>query len=150
MAKPTQDQLSALYALWQMAQRDHGGARVAGRFLLGLYNGGRFPFDLTDLRLLDEVRFHQCLEVLRMDHAPWAEVHVLLGQVCSPDGAPLGYEFEDLAHQLLMKGRCSRAALKDLKARRDRRWRKHEEEMDEKALMEAYSQPGKPVTEGGA
>ena len=31
----------------------HSGAKVAASLLLGFYNGTRFPFDLTDLRLLD-------------------------------------------------------------------------------------------------
>lgn len=119
MAVPTRDQLAALVALWEMAQHDHGGARVAGRFLLGLYNGGRFPFDLTDLRLLDEVRFHQCLEVLRMDFTPWAEVHVLLGRYYGAEA--LGYEFEALAYRLGLKKRCTAAALKAMKHYHDAR-----------------------------
>ncbi len=115
MAAPTRNQLAALVALWEMAQRDHGGARVAGKFLLGLYNGGRFPFDLTDLRLLDEVRFHQCLEVLRMDFTPWMEVHALLGTFCGLQDP--GYQFEALAHRLGLKGRCTKVQLRELEGR---------------------------------
>jgi len=49
---------------------------VVGRFLLGLYNGDRFPFDLTDLRRLDDPIFEDCMHVLRMDaRACEREVH---------------------------------------------------------------------------
>ncbi|MBL8387032.1 MAG: hypothetical protein JNK17_02225 [Hydrogenophaga sp.] len=126
MAKPTRDQLAALIALWEMAQADHGGAKVAGKFLLGLYNGHRFPFDLTDLRVLDAARFHQCLEVLRMDYCPYEEVHVTLGRYCAPDGKPLGFEFEHLAYRLRMKKAMSAGAMK--LALRDRAARQNREE----------------------
>jgi hypothetical protein len=119
MAQPTRDQLSALVALWEMAQHDHGGAKVVGRFLLGLYNGGRFPFDLTDFRCLDEARFHMCLEVLRMDFTPLAEVHVLLGRFYGREG--LGYEFEALAYRLRLKRRCTAEQLKGMKSYLDAR-----------------------------
>ena len=118
MALPTREQLSALADLWEMAKRDHGGAKVVGRFLLGLYNGRRFPFDLTDLRCLDQARFEQCIEVLRMDYTPRAEVHVLLGIYLAPDGSPLGFEFESLAYRLGVKGRCTKGALAELERSR--------------------------------
>jgi hypothetical protein len=46
----------ALIRLWNVTQRhDAGtsGARRAALVLLGLYNGPRFPFDLTELRAMD-------------------------------------------------------------------------------------------------
>lgn len=49
--------------------------RAIGRFLLGLYNGEDFPFDLTDLRGLDLALFEDCLAVLVMDYSPEVEVH---------------------------------------------------------------------------
>jgi hypothetical protein len=45
-------------------------------FLGGLYNGPRFPFDLTDLRSLDHALADACLDVLRYDHFGQAEVHI--------------------------------------------------------------------------
>ena len=48
------------------------------RFLLGLYNGNHYPFDLTDLRTLDPKIFDDCLSALRMDYAPCKEIHDLL------------------------------------------------------------------------
>ena len=57
--------LQRLYLLATDFHHDHGV--VAARFLLGLYNGYRFPFDLTDLRLLDAASFQDAMAVLVMD-----------------------------------------------------------------------------------
>lgn len=65
----------ALRRLLPVAQGNSGQCRVVAGFLLGLYNGQRFRFDLTDLRLLDRQVFEDCLTVLRMDYAPAREVH---------------------------------------------------------------------------
>jgi hypothetical protein len=59
--------LEALHRLYEVACRDSGQCRFVARFLLGLYNGQRFPFDLTDLRGLDSALFEDCMTVLRMD-----------------------------------------------------------------------------------
>ncbi|WP_096349060.1 DUF7673 family protein [Hydrogenophaga crassostreae] len=58
---------AALHRLYGLAQGDTGQARVIARFLAGLYNGTRFPFDLTDLRTLDDALFENCMALLRMD-----------------------------------------------------------------------------------
>lgn len=65
----------ALRRLLPVAQRDTGQSSVIARFLLNLYNGDRFPFDLTDLRRLDYELFDDCLAVLKMDFMPAKEVH---------------------------------------------------------------------------
>ena len=65
----------ALNRLVPIALRDSGQSRVLGRFLLGLYNGEEFPFDLTDLRSLDLILLQDCLHVLVMDYRPELEVH---------------------------------------------------------------------------
>ena len=77
--KATADQMVALRHLWVIANGHSGQCRIVARFLLGLYNGTRFPFDMTDFRCLDSELFEECLTVLRMDNTPAAEVHVLLG-----------------------------------------------------------------------
>ncbi|WP_049780123.1 DUF7673 family protein [Aromatoleum aromaticum] len=89
MATPTPQQLEALDRLWQVANGHSGQCRTVAAFLLGLYNGQRFPFDLTNFRCLDAEIFKDCLQVLVMDSRPRAEVHVLLG-------VP-GSDFEQLA-----------------------------------------------------
>jgi hypothetical protein len=65
----------ALQRLLNVALGDTGQSRACGRFLLGLYNGPVFRFELTDLRLLDAELHDDCLAVLRMDHSPEREVH---------------------------------------------------------------------------
>lgn len=70
--------LDALKRLFPVALRDTGQSRVVARFLLGLYNGQGYPFDLTDFRLLDGALFDDCLAVLRMDYNPEREVHQYL------------------------------------------------------------------------
>lgn len=65
----------ALQRLVPIAQRDSGQSVVVRRFLLGLYNGTDFPFDLTELRRLDQAVFNDCLAVLRMDWQPSVEIH---------------------------------------------------------------------------
>ena len=45
------------------------------RFLLGLYNGSRWPFDMTRLRCIDADLQRDALAVLRMDVNPAKEVH---------------------------------------------------------------------------
>ena len=65
----------ALARLLPVALRDTGQSRVIVRFLLNLYNGNRFPFDMTDFRLLDHSLFVDCMTVLHMDYMPEQEVH---------------------------------------------------------------------------
>lgn len=52
-----------------------GQSGVVAKFLLGLYNGPRFPFDMTQLRRLDHALFLDCLSVLMMDSNREKEVH---------------------------------------------------------------------------
>lgn len=68
--------LPALQRLAKIAQRDTGQAVTVRRFLLGLYNGHRWPFDLTTLRGLDRDLFDDCMALLRLDaRATVKEVH---------------------------------------------------------------------------
>lgn len=89
MPAPTAEQLRAVNRLWTHANGNSGQCRRTAAFLLGLYNGRRFPFDLTDFRTLDESLFMDCLTVLVMDNAPQKEVHDVLGVH--------GKQFEQLA-----------------------------------------------------
>ena len=58
---------AALFRLYEVAQGDTGQCRVIVRFLVGLYNGTAYPFDLTDLRAIDDALFVDCMAVLCMD-----------------------------------------------------------------------------------
>lgn len=62
-----EDGKAALFRLYKVAQGDTGQCRTIVRFLVGLYNGSAYPFDLTDLRTIDHALFEDCMAVLRMD-----------------------------------------------------------------------------------
>ncbi len=80
----------ALQRLDDIALRDAGPCRPVACFLPGLSSGLRFPFDLTDLRRLDDALFEDCMAVPRMDARVTArEVHTYFA-----DG---GVKFEQLA-----------------------------------------------------
>lgn len=66
---------AALRRLLPIAQRDTGQSERVARVLLGLYNGRRFPLDLTNLRSLDYEIVDDVLAVLRMDSCALQEVH---------------------------------------------------------------------------
>ncbi len=70
--------LPALQRLVTVAQRDTGQSAVVGRFLLGLYNGRTYPFNLTELRGLDQELHSDCMAVLIMDWSPEREVHEMI------------------------------------------------------------------------
>ncbi|VVE56750.1 hypothetical protein PAQ31011_05138 [Pandoraea aquatica] len=82
--------LPALKRLFDIAHGNSGQCRKVAAFLLGLYNGQRFPFDMTDLRSVDQEIFEDMLLVLRMDSCPRAEVHTYF--------ANGGRAFEQLAN----------------------------------------------------
>lgn len=66
---------AALRELLPVAMSDTGQSGVVAMFLLGLYNGTRFPFNLRELRRLDRDLFDRCQAVLAMDFQPEREVH---------------------------------------------------------------------------
>ena len=66
----------ALQRLAEVAQKDTGQAVTVRRFLLGLYNGHCFPFDLTRLRGLDRDLYDDCMAVINLDaRATIKEIH---------------------------------------------------------------------------
>jgi hypothetical protein len=72
----TEAGIPALVRLAEIAEADTGQAETVRRFLLGLYNGYRFPFNLITLRGLDKALFDDCLAVLKLDaRATRQEVH---------------------------------------------------------------------------
>jgi hypothetical protein len=70
--------LAAVVRLVPIAQKDTGQSVTIAKFLLGVYNGRMFPFDLTNLRNLDIDLHNDCLAVLRMDHSALCEIHLLV------------------------------------------------------------------------
>lgn len=72
------DGIPALLRLYDIATQYgyESHHQIIAKFLLGCYNGMRFPFDLTELRGLDLTNFFDCIAVLEMDHRPTQEVHL--------------------------------------------------------------------------
>lgn len=71
--------LPALTRLAAIAERDTGQAGTVRDFLLSLYNGYCFPFNLVKLRGLDKALFDDCLAVLVLDaRASAKEIHCYL------------------------------------------------------------------------
>lgn len=71
--------IPALLRLVKIADRDTGQAATVRQFLLGLYNGYRFPFNLVKLRSLDNDLFNDCMSVLTLDARVTAkEVHLYI------------------------------------------------------------------------
>jgi len=96
---------AALRRLLPIAQNHSGQCRHVAAFLLSLYNGTRFKFDLTDLRCLDRAVFKDCIAVLQMDAEGYREVHTYF-----PNGND---QFEKLAEQWRIPDRVKlREALK--------------------------------------
>lgn len=112
------EQVAALLRIWKTANGDTGGSRVCARLLLSLYNGGRFPFDLTDLRLLDRQHLMDAMTVILIDAARCTqEIHIHLADVYGTTRA-FGDEFEHLAHDWRLKGRCKKEWLSPAATRR--------------------------------
>lgn len=112
---------NALIKLWNITQEHIGtsGARAAAGVLLGLYNGSRFPFDLTNLRVMDADFLRAALDVIGSDSGRCQmEVHSWLNLIGKRDD--FGQRFEHLAHEYacFKRGRCKRVELAKLEPAR--------------------------------
>lgn len=112
-AKYSADEIAAITHVYCFAKKhvcSSSGIAMA-RLLLGLYNGMRFQFDLTDLRLLDPGNLRAAMALLHMDaHSTRCEVHTLLDAIFA-DGYSTGVEFELWAYHRRIKGRSVKDAL---------------------------------------
>lgn len=109
----TAEEIAAIRLLYETVKKmpDTGGGIRCARLLLGLYNGTRFPFDLTDLRSLDSGLYAAAMKVLDMDaRRTWCEVHVLLEAIYG-DGRYVGAELEQWAYNLRLPKRCKKEHL---------------------------------------
>ena len=116
---PQQQEAALLLFTTGQQMLDTGGGGTCGRLLLGIYNGTRFPFDLTDLRRLDDARHDAAMTVLRMDsRRTYAEIHTLLDAILAvPNGKSTGNTLEVWAHRMGLKGRCKKEYLAETQAR---------------------------------
>ena len=95
---------AALERLVKVAQGHSGQSRYIARFLLGCYNGSRFPFDLTDFRCIDRQLFNDYLFVLRMDFQPEKEVHEYIDNGSEVfEHLAIEWKVEDVKQLKLMK-----------------------------------------------
>jgi hypothetical protein len=109
------DPIEALAHFFIMAsEHNNSAARVAARLLLGLYNGERFQFDLTDLRVLDAANMERALALLQFDARAQMEVHQWLNRMYGR--TDFGMRFEHLAHSWNLKGKCKKACLEKVPA----------------------------------
>jgi hypothetical protein len=76
---PAPEKLMALENLWRHAQGFGSQSKITALFVLWLYDGERFPFDLNTLRDLPSHVVLDCLVSLHMDHASRTNVAQLLG-----------------------------------------------------------------------
>lgn len=111
----------ALIRIWNHTQQHSGtsGARVCAAVLLGLYNGARFPMDITDLRILDAGLLNDCLAVITADSVRCQkEVHEWLN--CISGRYDFGQRFEALAweYKCFAKGRAKDGKHFDFEPRR--------------------------------
>lgn len=60
----------ALTKVLKMALDDCGGGRVCRDFLLSLYNGHAYPFNLNGLRNLDGGLYAACITIMNVDCRP--------------------------------------------------------------------------------
>ena len=107
------EQLAAVKQMYFLARQRLGtsGGNTAAKMLLGLYNGTRFPFDLTELRAFDDLNLCDALAVLRMDAGfTYCEIHTLIDAMFC-DTYSTGVEFEYWACKLKLRGRCKKDAL---------------------------------------
>jgi hypothetical protein len=107
----------SLIKLWNLTQQHRGtsGARVAAGVLLGLYNGQRFPFDLTELRSFDDNNLDAALSIISSDATRCQrEVHEWLNHLTGR--RDFGDRFEHLAHEYntTKRGRCKVSYLAEI------------------------------------
>lgn len=112
----TATQTNAFLQLFRLAQRHPGtgGGDTAAMVLLGLYNGQRFPLDLTELRRLDVGNLNAAITAIATDAGHCcAEVHQVLNALLGRTS--VGHELEIMAYDLRLPKRCKAAALAELR-----------------------------------
>lgn len=67
--------IPALHRIYTAASGKSGQSRILRGFIVGIFNGDDHPFDLNQLRALDEALFDDVLDVIRLDRHAEKEVH---------------------------------------------------------------------------
>ncbi|CAM8627305.1 hypothetical protein MCEMSHM24_02718 [Comamonadaceae bacterium] len=117
LANYSNDQLAAFKRLFDMAFQHlgTGGGNTCAKVLLGLYNGRRFPMEMTDLRYLDLGNLDAAMTVIRADsYRTYAEVHDVLDAIRGFELPSTQSYLENWAYLLRLKGRCTKGNLPSL------------------------------------
>lgn len=69
---------ASLKRLSNLAKNDTGGSRVAGQFLLNVYNKEYSHFDLRELNNLDNSYWTDAINILKLDRLNYVEIHEYL------------------------------------------------------------------------
>lgn len=115
--------IKSLISLWNHTQQHPGtsGARACAGVLLGLYNGSRFPFDLTELRLLDKPLRDAALAVIGADASRCQqEVHVWLNYLSSRQDFSARFEWLASDYKCFKRGSMTLKALREEYSQRPR------------------------------
>jgi len=67
--------LPALHRIYAAASGASGQSKILRAFIVGMFNGDDHPFDLNQLRALDETLFDDALAVIQLDRHAEEEVH---------------------------------------------------------------------------
>jgi len=70
--------LPALFRIYAASEGMNGRSRILRALIIGIFNGDDHPFDLNQLRALDDALFDDALAVIRLDRYAEKEVHLYL------------------------------------------------------------------------
>ena len=69
--------MDAFKRVWLHAQSHEGDSRVTTGFLLCLYNGNRFPFDMTNFRMLNKPIFDDYTHIFQIKNGPKKRKYIM-------------------------------------------------------------------------
>ena len=92
--------IKPLLRLFDVAKKTDSDSITIRKFLLGCYDGSRFPFDLTEFRTLKLEVWLDCIAVLAMDRSPTKEIHEYLDSSEYADSVNGGQVFESWAESI--------------------------------------------------
>lgn len=93
--------VAPLLRLFEEAKKTGEQSITIRKFLLGCYDGSRFPFDLTEFRSLNFNFWQDCMTVLAMEWSPSNEVHEYLDSTEYSEMVNGGAVFENWAKELI-------------------------------------------------
>lgn len=68
------DMLDASNRLWRLANQDTIEGKIVAKFLLAVYDGNRFPFNLNNFKLLSSKVYDDCILILHLDKSRFMNI----------------------------------------------------------------------------